>query len=144
LVREFDIDAGEFGYVRPVFFADGRRSLWTFETESFAVVDHEAGKVLHWSDEHDAEITSIALSADESRILTASQDGTFRVWDADIIPMTTFPISTAKAAAPSEPSTAAAMITGPRRSRMNHTANPTTNPAHRPRATKMASASNRW
>ncbi|TCO56626.1 WD40 repeat domain-containing protein [Actinocrispum wychmicini] len=80
-IRSFEVDAEDFGYVTPVFLADGR-SLWTFESDSFAVIDHEAGAVLRWSPEHDGEITSISVSADESRILTSSQDGTFRVWDA--------------------------------------------------------------
>lgn len=81
-IRSFEVDNEDFGYVNPVFLADGR-SLWTFESEAFAVIDHEAGAVLRWSSEHDSEITSISVSADESRILTTGQDGTFRVWDAE-------------------------------------------------------------
>ena len=83
LVRAFEaVAGGTTGHVRPAIFADGRRSLWAFEGASgFAIVDLDAGKVEDWIVGHGNDVESVALSSDERRVLTASQDGTLRIWD---------------------------------------------------------------
>jgi WD40 repeat protein len=69
-------------HVRPRIFKDGRRSIWAFDgLDQFALIDLDTGKNEDWIAGHTNQIESMALSADERRVLTAAQDGTFRIWD---------------------------------------------------------------
>ena len=64
-----------------VFSPDGRKLVGVFLSEAY-VLDARTGKVIARLRGHRDFISSAYFSPDSRRILTASQDGTARVWDA--------------------------------------------------------------
>src|SRR5262249_23490619 len=62
---------------------DGRRIVQRMGFYSVRVTDFESGQLLTEAMAHEATVTSIELSPDGKQVLTASLDGTARLWDAE-------------------------------------------------------------
>ena len=68
MVRVWDLESG--------------KCLHTFEGHTNRVVN-ESGKCLHIFEGHTNRVTSVCLSSDGRRVMSASLDHTFRVWDLE-------------------------------------------------------------